>query len=427
MEIKKGPEEKGRKFFFFGHFGSGNFGNEITFGTVLYHLRLRSREAEFACICTNPEVLAATQKIRSIPVSRGFGGPKKRRKRLTRVLGQIFVGVPRELYRWFEAFKTLRGADMLIVPGTGLLTDAYGLHGWGPYNLFKWSLMAKLRGAKLWFLSVGAGPLYSRPGKWLIKSALFMADFRSYRDDASMNWLKAIGFQTNSDRIYPDLVFSLPEAMLPNNNASERPRPVVGLGVMSYAGKYSVAEPKDATYRQYLESLVAFAQWLLARNYDIRLLIGEAGDWTVLEEFKSLLKTGAAAYDKERIMDCPAHSVEELLPQIAETDIVVATRFHNVLLSLVLNKPVIAISFHHKCDSLMREMGLPEYIHDINAMNADKLIEQFRDVEKKTERLKSHIRGRVEQSRKALDEQYNLIFKAESREVPADFCRTGSE
>jgi polysaccharide pyruvyl transferase WcaK-like protein len=71
---------------------------------------------------------------------------------------------------------------MLVVPGTGLLTDAYGLLSWGPYNMFKWSLAAKLRCCKLVFVSVGAGPIYSALGRWLVKSALSLADFRSYRD-----------------------------------------------------------------------------------------------------------------------------------------------------------------------------------------------------------------------------------------------------
>ena len=114
---------------------------------------------------------------------------------------------------------------------------------------------------------------------------------------------------------------------------------------------------------------------------------------------------------EERVIDEPARSVEQLLPQIAATDMVVATRFHNVLLALIFNKPVISISFHHKCASLMEEMGLSEYCQDINHMNADRLIEQFQDVERNADKLKSVIRQRVEQSRKALDEQYKLIFK----------------
>ena len=59
----------------------------------------------------------------------------------------------------------------------------------------------------------------------------------------------------------------------------------------------------------------------------------------------------------------------------------------------------------------MKEMGLSDYCHDINHMNAGRLIEQFQDVERNADKLKPLIRQRVEQSRKALDEQYNLIFK----------------
>jgi hypothetical protein len=44
-------------------------------------------------------------------------------------------------------------------------------------------------------------------------------------------------------------------------------------------------------------------------------------------------------------------------------------------------------------------------------MNAGRLIEQFQGVEKNAEKLQPVIRQRVERSRKALDEQYKLIFE----------------
>ena len=54
-------------------------------------------------------------------------------------------------------------------------------------------------------------------------------------------------------------------------------------------------------------------------------------------------------YAEERIIDEPIASVDDLLKQLAATDVVVATRFHNVLLALLLNKPAIAISYHPMC------------------------------------------------------------------------------
>ena len=398
------------KIFFFGHFGSPNFGNEITLQAILYHVRRLLPEAQIACVCTGPEALAATQKIKTVPISRTFIKPGKPRPRLVRFLRRVLIGVPSELFRFVDVFRALKGADMFIIPGTGLLTDAYGLLGWGPYSLFKWSLVARLCGAKVLFVSVGAGPLYGILGRRLVKSALALANFRSYRDEASMAYLRSIGFGTNSDRVYPDLAFSVPKDMLPRGGNKTR-RLVVGLGLMFYAGKYSVANASNAVYLRYLDNLVVFVGWLLTHECDIRLLIGEAGDCSVLQEFKDLLGERLDMYDEKRVSDVPAVSVEQLLPQIAATDIVVATRFHNVLLALLLDKPVIAISFHHKCNSLMSEMGLEDYCHDINQMDAVRLIEQFQDLERNAENLKPRIRRKVEQSRKALDEQYDLIFK----------------
>jgi polysaccharide pyruvyl transferase WcaK-like protein len=405
----KSAAGQGKTILFFGHFGSPNFGNEITFQAAFSRFRQRLPQARFACVCTDPQALVASQKIEGIPISRNFGVPPRRRTALARLLRRIFIGVPQEILRWVEAFRTLRGVDLLIVPGTGLLTDAYGLRGWGPYNLFKWSLMAKVRGCKILFLSVGAGPLYGWLGRFLAKSSLAMADFRSYRDDASMNSLKECGFPTTNDRIYPDLVFGLPEALIPRDKNRKSSRRVVGLGLMVYAGKYSVAEPSDSIYQRYLETLVSFTQWLLQHNYDIRLLLGEATDTNVLEDFKALLKKKLGTCDLERLLEEPMHSFEDLLPQIAATDVVVATRFHNVLLSLLLDKPVLAISFHRKCDSLMSQMGMAKYCQDINHMSAAVLIEQFQDLEKNAEHLKPVFRQKIEQSRKALDEQFELV------------------
>lgn len=400
-----------KKIWFFGHFGSANFGNEITLQTMLHHVRLRFPEAKVACICSGPEVLGASEKIEAVPISRRFVKPWRLRSRFGRLLRQVFIGIPGELSRWFDAFKTLKGTDMLIIPGTGLLQDACGLSGFGPYSLFKWSLVAKLRGCAVVFVSVGAGPISSRLGKYFVRTALSVADFRSYRDDSSMAYLKGIGFRTNGDRIYPDLVFGLPGLTVPRTDEKPAGRRVVGLGLMSYDGMYGAEKLSNEKYREYLNNLVHFAGWLLAHDYRVRLLIGDVSDSSASKEFKSLLRASFGDYDQKCILDQPLLSAEQLLREIAATEIVVATRYHNVLLGLVLNKPVISISFHPKCTSLMTDMGMAEYCLDINCLDAGRLIDQFQDVERNVENLKPAIRKRVEQSRRALDEQYKRIFE----------------
>jgi len=300
--------------------------------------------------------------------------------------------------------------DMLIIPGTGLLTDAYGLLGFGPYNMFKWSLIAKICRCKLLFVSVGAGPIYGILGRCFVRSSLSLADFRSYRDKSTVQYLEGIGFRSDSDRVYPDLAFSLPEAAIPNRDTTKSRRCVVGLGLMEYGGMYSVLKPSSENYLAYLENLVTVVNWLLAHEYDVRLLCGDLGDMHAKQQFSELLRERLSVRDEGRIVDEPVLSVESLLSQIVATDIVVATRFHNVLLALLCNKPVISISFHHKCASLMNAMELSGYCLDINELKADRVIEKICDLDVNADKLKRLIRQKVTEFRKALDEQYSVIF-----------------
>jgi polysaccharide pyruvyl transferase WcaK-like protein/glycosyltransferase involved in cell wall biosynthesis len=402
------PAHRRLKISFFGHFGSPNPGNESTLLAILSYLRAHSPDGDFRCICTYPEVVSARDGIQAIPITtREIKGWDRNLPFVTR-LPKAFVAAAAELGQYVRAFRELKGTDMLIVPGTGLVNDAFGLSGWGPYGMFKWTVMAKLRGCKVLFVSVGAGPLDSARGRILAKAALSLADYRSYRDDASRDYLRRIGFRADQDSVYPDLVFNLPKELLTRDRAGGA-RPVVGLGLMVYPGKYSAADPRPETYTAYLHSLAAFAIWLLEHGYDIRLLLGDA-DTMAIDAFKSVLQTRFGSYDVERVVDQPIRSVDDVLGEIAATDIVVATRFHNVLLSLLLNKPVIAISFHHKCSSLMRQMDLSEYCHEIHDIDTDRLIAQFQRLEENQTAVKQTIDQAVDQARVALDEQYELLL-----------------
>jgi polysaccharide pyruvyl transferase WcaK-like protein len=400
------------KITFFGHFGSSNTGNESTLLAVHSRLRVLAPDSEFSCICSHPEVVAAREGIEALPINARVLRLWKHEEvmRWDRRLGGAFVGLKEELREYVRAFRSLEGTDMLIVSGTGLVTDAYCIAGWGPYNQFKWALMARLRGCKVVFLSVGVGPVHRLRGRILVRASLRLADYRSYRDDASLEYLRRMHFRAKRDRVYPDLVFGLPEALLPpERNGDGQRRRIVGLGLMDYVGRYNVPDPGFETQKRYLQSLGAFVEWLLAHDYDVRLLLGD-GDRDVVDDLKSVLRERLGSFDESRVVDEPIESVRDVLSQIAATDVVVATRFHNVLLAMVLGKPVIAITFHHKCDALMNQMGLSEYRHDLNHMDANALIDQFQALERNREDVTRTLEQGVQVARKALDEQYDLLL-----------------
>ncbi len=398
------------KIALYGHFGTLNTGNEGTLLAAVSYLRGRSPDDEFTCICTDPVAVVKRLGIAAVPISSRQVRLWDRRADVAWRLRMALAGAIEEVSQWVGAFRTLRGTDVFVVPGTGVLTDAYGLSGWGPYNLWKWSLMAKMRGCRVRFLSVGAGPIYGRLGRFLIRSALWTADDRSYRDRPSMECAKRLGLRTDRDHVRPDLAFSLSPTLLPRARETRSGRRVVGLGLMLYAGRYSAADPDPSTYPTYLNSLALFVGWLLESDYDIRLLLGDE-DPTVIGEFRSVLKANLGTYDETRITDAPMLSVEEVLAQLAAVDVVVATRFHNLVFSLLLNRPVVAISFHHKCTSLMKDIGLGAYCHDIHDMNVERLLEQFQSLEDNADTVRRTIAAKVDEYRSALDAQYESLVR----------------
>lgn len=394
---------------FFGHFGSMNSGNEATLLAILSRLRLLFPNARFCCICTRPENVISAHGIQAVPYTIRWEPIWDRQIPVGRRARRAVRGLSQEVRDYIRAWRVLKGTDMFVIPGTGFLTDAFGLTLWGPYGLLKWSLMARLRGCRIAFVSVGAGPVHGRLGRFLLKRALSLAEYRSYRDVPSRDVVDSLGVRTRDDRIYPDLVFGLSSGELPAAADRDGRRPVVGIGLKGYEGSYSVPDPLHDTYERYLESLAVFVPWLLDHGYDVQLFVGDE-DTFVMDDLRAVMQARLPADTEGRVTDGSTGSVHEFLEQLGTTDLVVATRFHSVLMSLLLGKPVVAISFHHKCSSLMSDMGLSEYCQDINQMNADALIAKFEALVRHADELEHTVGQRVEDARRALDEQYEILF-----------------
>ena len=149
----------------FGNFGSPNPGNESTLLAILSRLRLAYPDCEINCICLHPQVVAQTAGIEGVSITTREARIWDRRVPLARRVPMAFVGASLELLQYVRAFKALKGSEMLIVPGTGLVNGRVRHHHWGPYNQFKWVLVAKLRRCRILYVSVGAGPLTSTAGR----------------------------------------------------------------------------------------------------------------------------------------------------------------------------------------------------------------------------------------------------------------------
>lgn len=403
---------KPRSIGLFGNFGSGNLGNEYTLRAMLFNARRHLPDATFNCICTEPAVTSSMYSIPSFPIRHAVvSNPSKRGGRAVRLLRRLAIGIPTEIYRWLAVIRLVMRFDTIIMTGTGMFSDVgitpFGLH----YDILRWSIVAKLCRRTLLVVSVGAGPIRRPLSRYFVKAALRLADYRSYRDDFSKQYLESIGFNDKNDAVYPDLAFSLPALTVPLGRDDEGARPVVGLGVMTCCDKRQTPERSEAIYEGYVRTLASFVAWLLQHGYRVRLLIGDVVyDRRVMRDLTRLLRARGIERGAGVIIDEPMSSADDVLSQVAKTDVVVASRFHNLVWALMLNKPAVAISYHRKLDALMASFGLAAFCQDIAYLDLDTLIGQLTAVERDAPTLKPRIQRTTEGSRRALDDQYERLF-----------------
>jgi polysaccharide pyruvyl transferase WcaK-like protein len=318
-----------------------------------------------------------------------------------------------ETDRWYKGIARLKGSHFLIMTGTGMLGDD-ALH----YEIFRWAIIARLCRCKLLFVSVGAGPIRHPLSRCFVKVALALADYRSYRDASSKDYLAAIGVDVKNDAVYPDLAFSLPSAFVSANQDHGRDGVVIGVGLMNYYDRSGRSGNDETIYRDYLGRLASFVVCLLERKYTVRVLIGDiVWDEGVRQDLKAALEERGVRYEDGRIIDEPAFSVDELLLQLSAVDVVVSSRFHNLLLAVMLGKPVFALSYHEKFQPLMSGVGLGGFCQDIEHINVDELIGKVVGLHKNARGIKLQIAQETEGYRVALDEQYERILKVLSRPI----------
>jgi polysaccharide pyruvyl transferase WcaK-like protein len=186
------------------------------------------------------------------------------------------------------------------------------------------------------------------------------------------------------------------------------------VGVKNYRGQYGpspLQHQADDIYRRYIDGVTAFVAWLLEHMYTVRLVIGDVSyDPQVLKDLRQSLNEREVTYESHQLIDEPIKSLEELVLQLATCDIVVSARFHNVVLGLLLNRPVIALSYHEKFFALMDSPDLAKYYVEIDHVDASTVIDKLLELQRHRDELTQHISRRVDEYRTALDEQYSVIF-----------------
>lgn len=327
-----------------------------------------------------------------------------------RKLGQVSFGILLEILASLRAYRNLKGLDLIIISGGGQLDDDYHGVWYEPYILFLWGILAKLRSVKFAIVSVGVGNINADLSRFFIKVGLSLACYRSYRDDNSKMYLENVLRFRRDDPIYPDLAHSLQLDQYHNSFTKEYPHTIAINPISFIPGYWSHQD--SSVYFDYLNKLADFVSWLIQNKYRILMFSSCVGESSVItEELKKILYDKEIKYSEDQIIDASILTVDDLVSQLATASLVVASRLHSVLLATLLNKPVIALSYHFKVDMLMKDMGQTEYCLSVDRFNLKELKQKFILLENNCKAIKAQLEQQTQRCRIALDEQYEYIFQ----------------
>lgn len=443
LQHNRGP--KPIRIAVFGHVGQENLGDEAAFKALLDAVKKYRPNAEILGISVDPADTASRYGILTYPIWRETRCPAPSKSEEDRgrqgagsqsgssatvmssfksylkhmpLVGYLAVQVMKlfrlvpvlvpEICFLLRARRVLRQVDLLAVAGSQHLND-YVLGPWNfPYTMWKWTMVAKSAGTKVAFVNVGAGPLRTKLGKWFIKQAVIWSDYQSYRDDSSIRCLEQLGVPIRIAAV-PDLVFTLRIPARRSQRVCRHQEKIVGINPIPFnSADYWVGASNEG-YQRYVRVLASFAEWLLSRGMKVIFFPTQLTlDPRVIQDIRVCVND--RGYQPDSVTEASVKSVEDLCAAIESMDFVVASRFHGLVFSMLLEKPALGISYAEKGQDLMAYMGQSSYVLDIMTLDLAVMQQRFQEMELRQDEIRSTLRERVRQHRCVAEAQFDGLF-----------------
>jgi polysaccharide pyruvyl transferase WcaK-like protein len=416
------------------HMGYGNLGDAATQEALIAHISLRVPEAQIVGFSLNPVDTEKRHGIASYSITYWHPGLDRPAEAGTRTNDKPALGLKSFLkripilspsLRWVQnlvrevrhlgrSYLRVRSLDCLVIAGGGQLCELWRGPWSHPYNVFKFSLLTRLARKRLLIVNVGAGPLESRLGKTFIKWSVRLADYVSFRDVESQALVRRLGIRRET-YVFPDSAYALDVSQYRGSDTPKVRKPVAGINPIGFCDPRIWPRQDLAVYSRYLDNLAQFLIWLSGENYELKIFSAERSvDAYAVEDLKDRLRTGLSATDIDRICTPPIESVEDLMTEMAGFDFVITSKFHGVVFSHLLGKPVVAISYHFKIDDLMRNVGDSQYCLNIESFDSASLQRAFAELAENGSALRMKCRQVAATHADSLNRQFDDLFVAEN-------------
>jgi len=428
------------------HFGTGNLGDDATVATVLQQIRRRWPDVSITGLSLDPSDSEARHGIPCYPIRQGnlsfspephepatnSGTVFKDKLRAlldeyrllfpiqkTRRVFKDLLFLIRKPWHFFSellfltrSYRVAKSLDLLVVSGGGQLLDAWGGPWAFPYTLFKWVLLAKLAGAKCYFVNVGAGPLRYRLSKWFVRRSLLFAEYVSFRDEKSRALIREIGFKGEAPVVADSAyAFQVPDYDNKPGDARRTSELVIGVSPMAWRDPRRYWDKDQSSYESFIRTLADFCVRLIRSHHRLRLFSSDIWfDSQAIVDLEAAIKSELTIDTSPWIIHEPIKGIDEFFSQLSQVDCLVTCKFHGVVFGHLMNVPLMAIAHHPKVSTLMDDFELTEYCLDISKFDVDGLTETFERLVANLNDLKVRTPRKVAFYRKKLIAQFDHLF-----------------
>jgi len=401
-----------------GHVGVGNMGDEAITASVVAGLREHAPQAELMAFSLNPRDTAARHGVESHPLRlyterllnspppdfswettyaakskpasgesnapAGLSAWLRKIPLLKAILKPVVVAA-----RWmrlmaailafdFRSFRRLRGVTLMLWAGSGQISDYVDGLGY-PLVILRWTLLARMRGAKVAFGSAGAGPVTNPISRLCFGLAMKLAHYRSFRDPYSLDEAQSLG-SPEPNRFIRDFAFSHPLlASLP-----ARPQnsvPWVGINPLPFFGGEYWHILDSSVYDRYVDAHARLIIGLLRNGrrvtlYPSNIRVDPRSVRRIVERVNELAPELTPRVELETsLQDVPG-----VLESLRKYDVVVATRYHGVLLALACGTPTVSVVYHDKTRQVAEHIGLGHWCIPADVANGERLLALTEDL-----------------------------------------------
>ena len=364
----------------FGVYNSASIGDWAILQGIVEQLQSRSEELCIKVYAMDPDIIAeSVEQYRNVTVTasiptrkrklrRGNGSddPKAATRSLRMRKGRIFslakqVWLISRIRFWYQKSVEMRGSDLLIIGGGNLLMDLYALL---PLHILIFAIIGRSVGAHVMFYSVGAGPISTTKGRFLLKLAIRLAKCVTVRDLESASLLR-------KSNIIGDAIISPDPALTLRVNQRQRipqaPRrdtgPLrIGITVVPYYDPRYWPNPNEHLYCQYVQSMASMMNHII-EQLDCQIISFStnfpADLNTAVDICKHLKDQSKCTIINQRLR------VHELIEIIGGCDLVIGTRLHSLILSYITLVPVIGVAYQPKVRAFCERIGFENLVVEL--------------------------------------------------------------